>query len=301
MLLPSINVAYAQQENIAIVVNQDAITTWDLNDRLSMVITSSGLPNTPDVRKNLTPQVVNSMIEEQIKMQEARNLGIRITEEDIQSGLRAIAEQNNMPPEDFLKMIESNGINIDTMKRQIRAQIAWTKVIQSELRPEIKISEKDINSAIARLEASLGQKEYLLSEIFLPVEKAEDENEIRKLANQLANDIRAQKVPFFKVAQQFSKAAGAFNGGDLSWVQESQLTKELVSPIKQLSKGQITYPIRASNGYHILLLRDQRVISEENIPDRDAVMNALGTQRLERLQQRHYLDLRATAFVENRV
>lgn len=293
--------SWAKSERIAIVVNQDAISTSDVNSRLDMVIASSGLPNNSDIRSKLAEQVVSSLIEEQIKLQEAQRLELEITEEEVKSGFRAIAQQNNMEPKAFRTMLEKGRINVSSMERQIKSQIAWSKIIQSQLRPQVRISEKDIEAALSRIENSIGKNEYLVAEIYLPVEDPRKEGNVRQLASRLSSEIQNDKVPFFKVAQQFSKAAGAANGGDLGWIQQGQLTEQVDRAIQTMEKGQISAPIRSVNGYHIVLLRDSRLISRETLPSREDIQSNIGLQRLELLQRRHYLDLKAAAFIESRV
>ncbi len=299
--IPGVPAAWAESQHIAIIVNEEAISTSDVTARLNMVISSSGLPNTPEIRSKLASQIVNALVEEQLKLQEARKLNLEVTEEDVRHGLNAIAQQNNMTPNTFFTMLQKSRISIETMKRQVRSQIAWTKVIQKKLRPKIRISEKDIDSALERLELNEGKNEYLVSEIFLPVEDPDEEQNIKQLARRLANEIKNNKAPFFKVAQQFSKAAGSMNGGDLGWVSQDQLPREVETTLGILRKGELSQPVRSLNGYHIMLLRDIRTISPETIPSRDDISSNLGLQRLDRLQRRHYMDLKSAAYIENRV
>ena len=102
-------------------------------------------------------------------------------------------------------------------------------------------------------------------------------------------------------SQQFSKSAGAPQGGDLGWVGQGQLQRELDEVLPRIAVGEISNPVRTSTGYHILSVREQRVVSEENMPSREDVRSILGTQRLERLQRRYLLDLKSAAFIENRL
>ena len=71
--------------------------------------------------------------------------------------------------------------------------------------------------------------------------------------------------------------------------------------IEDLEKGQISEPVRTLSGWHIMMVRDKRVIDEDNIPGRDQIRQSLGTQRLDRMQRRHLLDLKSAAFIENRL
>ena len=198
-------------------------------------------------------------------------------------------------------MITSSGVNIDTMRRQIKAQIGWGKIVQKVMRPQIEVNDADIDAFLERLNNNIGKNEYLVAEIFLPVDAPNQQSDARQLAEKLDAEIRAGKAPFFKVAAQFSKAPGAAQGGDRGWIQEGQLPDELDSVLKTMKKDDLSEPIHSSAGYHILYLRDTRAITDKDIPSREEIFNALGGQRLDRAQRRYLMDLRSAAFIENRV
>jgi len=292
---------HAMQTGIAVVVNEDAISVNELNDRLKLVMAASRLPNRPEVREQLTPQVLNNLIEEQLKLQEARRLEIEITPEEIENGFSAIAAQNNMPPNDFRKMLQQNGVNIATMRRQIETQISWTKVVGSHLRSKVIVTDNDVENVMQRHAANVGKTEYLVSEILLSVPEADEEAQVLKLANDLVARVRSGEAVFFHLARQFSSAPGAPQGGDLGWVQEGQLNEKLDAALERMEQNDLSDPIRTPSGYHVLALRDRRVISEESAPAEQQVRSMLGTERLERLQDRRLMDLRAAAFIENRL
>ncbi len=290
----------AGTERIAAVVNEDAITVSDVNDRLRLIIGSAGLPNSSEIREKLKPQVMSALIEEQLKFQEARRLDIIVEQEEINKAFESIAAQNKIPADKFAAMLRQGGINPGTMKKQLESQIIWSKVVQQLLRPQVLVSDADIDNFVERLQASKGKKEYLVAEIFLPVESPKEENNVKQLAGKLISQIKSGKAPFYKLAQQFSKSAGSAQGGDIGWVQQGQLPEELDQALLTIEKNQTSNIIRSVSGYHILFLRDDRLISDETIPSRDEIVSRLGTERLERLQRRLLLDLKATAFIENR-
>lgn len=301
LLMTGLFAVQAYSEGIAIVVNDDAISISDLNDRLKLVIASSGLPDTKDTKSKLIPQVSASLIDEQIKIQEARRLEINVSQEEVQQGFATIAKQNNVEPEKFRSMLRQSGINVTTMEHQIESQIGWSKVIQQQLRPQVIISEKDVDDVIERLQKDKGKNEYLLAEISLPVEDPKEESNTRQLASRLSDQIKSGKAPFFRVAQQFSKTAGAAQGGNLGWVQQGQLPEKLDEALLLLQPGEVSAPIRSLLGYHVLFLREKRAISDETIPSREQVYSDIGIKRLERLQKRHIINLKSQAFIENRV
>jgi peptidyl-prolyl cis-trans isomerase SurA len=108
-----------------------------------------------------------------------------------------------------------------------------------------------------RLKQGSDKPQFLLSEIYLGVDKSEDEVSVRASAEQFVRQI-TQGVSFGIVANQFSQSPSAADGGDIGWVIQGQLAEEIDQALSQLKPGQIAGPIRAEGGYHILLLRDRR-------------------------------------------
>lgn len=294
--------AYADRTvGIAAVVNQSAISQTDVQDRMRLILASSGLPDTPDMRKRLLPQVLDGLVEEQIKLQEAARLNIQVEDKEIDAGFKGIADQNNFTVEQFESIMNHQGIPKRTLLNQIKSQIAWSKVVQSAVRPRITVSPTDVAARIERMKSSVGKNEYLAAEIFLPVVESAREAEVKQLANKLAGEIGAQKASFSSVAAQFSKAPGAQNGGIIGWVQEGQLSPEVEKTIVELPEGAVSQPVRDLQGYHILMLQRKRTITAENIPDEETVLNQIGLERLDRAQQRYFSDLKSSAFIDRRV
>jgi len=291
----------ARTERIAVVVNDQAISMSDVNDRLKLVISSSGLPDSKDIRAKLTSQVINDLINEQLQLQEAERLDISISADEVDSGFAQIATQNNIDAQKFETMLRQGGINVGTMRRQIESQIAWSRVIQLQMRPQVNVSDSDVDEVMNRLAHSKGTKEYRVAEISLPIDEPEQESNVKQLADRLVSQLRVGKASFYQLAQQFSKSAGAAQGGNLGWVQQGQLPEELDQALIGMSKGDVSGAIKSVSGYHILYVRDKRTISDESMPQRKQIMNTLGTERLERMQRRYLLDLKAAAFIENRV
>lgn len=300
-VFPTLEARAAGAEMIAVVVNDGAITQSDVEDRYKLIAISSGLPNNEVTRARLIPQIVGSLIDEEIRLQEAKKVGISITDTEISEGFKQIAGQNKFTAEQFREVLKRSGINVKTMERQIRSQVAWGKVVQAKIRPQISVSDSDVDSRLSIISSSKGKNENLLAEIFIPVDDTNTEIKAQQLAAQLAQDIQAGKVPFSKVAQQFSQSPGSAQGGNLGWVQEGQLAPELDQAIAAVPVGKITPPVRSLSGYHILLVRERRVLSDENMPSREQVMNSLGQERLERQARRYLMDLKSAAFVDNRL
>ncbi len=290
-----------QVAGIAAVVNDDAISMADVRERMKLILVSSGLPNNDEIRSKILPQVVESLIEEQLKLQEARRNKLEISDEEVAEGFKIVATQNKYTPEEFSGLMKKAGISVDTLNDQIRAQLAWNKVIKDVLRSRVDVSDSDVNTRLERMKAKIGQTEYLAAEIYLPIENPKQAAQIQQFAQRMAAELQAKKAPFGPVAVQFSKAAGAEKGGTLGWIQEGQLQPELEKALFALEEGGVSNPIRLNDGIHILNLQKERTITEESIPPRDELTNMIGHERLDRVQQRTLLNLKSAAFIDRRV
>ena len=290
----------APSESIAAVVNSSAITASDVAERRRLIMVSSGMPDTDDMRARVTPQIVNMLIDEALMLQEAKRLGIEIEDKDIRDGFAALAAQNKFTPEQFAQILSRSGLTPAALNSQIRAQLAWSKVVARKVRPQIEITENQIDAAIDRLKRDEGKEEYLVAEIYLPVENPDQERDVKQLADRLTTEMKAGKAPFSAVAAQFSQAASASKGGDKGWVQKGQLPEAVDEALGAMKPGELSLPIRSLTGYHILLLRKKREITAETMPTRDEMLNRIGNEQLDRMQRRYLLDLKSAAFIERR-
>lgn len=291
----------ARTETIAAVVNNDAITASDVQERLRLVMVSSGMPDAQEIKQRLAPQVINMLVDERLMLQEAGRLGITISAQDVEGGFTAIAQQNGMDLAKFRAVMKQQGVPVRAMESQIRAQMAWGKVVQQKIRPQVTVNDLEVDNMIERLRTNIGKSEYLVGEIFLPIDNPQQEADMQQLSLKLTREMLQGKAPFQRVATQFSQSASAKRGGDVGWVQEGQLAPEIEEVLLRMKEGDLSEPVRTLAGYYIITLRKMRVITEDNIPSRDEVMQRLGNDRLERAQRRHLLDLKSAAFIERRV
>ncbi len=247
------------QTQIVAVVNDSVITTTDLAQRIRLTILSSGMPDSADVRVHLVPQILRGLIDEQLQMQEAKRLDLSVTKDEIAKALDKIAHDNHIPG-DMKEYVESHGGSADALEAQIKAGLLWNKVVQHELRPKVDVGDDEIDAAVARIHADAGKEEYLVSEILLTVDNPKDDEQVHQVAENLVRQIKGG-ANFSAVARQFSQGSGAAQGGDIGWIQQGQLSAELNKALVGAEAGQILQPIRTSNGYHILGIREKRTVT----------------------------------------
>jgi peptidyl-prolyl cis-trans isomerase SurA len=253
---------------IAAVVNDNVITTTDLDQRMRLAILASGLPDTAEVRAHLLPQILRGLIDEQLQAQEAKRLDLSVSKNEIDQAMGRIAHDNHIPG-DMREYIASHGGSPDALAEQIRVGLLWNKVVQHELRPKVDVGDDEVDAVIDRIRADAGKQEYLVSEIFLSVDSPKDEDQVHQVAQNLVSQIKSG-ANFGAVARQFSQGSGAAQGGDIGWIQQGQLSPELNKALIAASPGEVSDPIRTANGFHILGVREKRTVSLGD-PDKASV------------------------------
>jgi peptidyl-prolyl cis-trans isomerase SurA len=145
---------------------------------------------------------------------------------------------------------------------QLRTQIAWSRLVRSLLGPQATPSEAEVNDWVASQRARTGQPEYLVSEIFIPVDDPREEAEVRRFTEEVIAQLR-QGVPFPVAATQFSQSQTALAGGDLGWVGQAELDPAVTEIVTRMPPGAISNPIRVPGGFQIVALRQRREVGRD--------------------------------------
>lgn len=256
-LLAASTVSAQNVLRIAAVVNDRVVSALDVVHRMRFVIISTQLPNTPETRKKLTPQIIRGLVDEQIQLQEADHQNIRVSEREIDKSIRDLEKHNNLPVGKLKAELARMGTDISTLRDQIKARIAWSKTVSRRLRREVQINAEDIDEELSQIKKQLDQPQFRVSEIFLSIDNPDQDGQVRATALRLLEQLQ-NGAEFSNLARAFSQNTSASLGGDLGWIQRSRLDKALDDAIGAMSKGQISDPIRSFSGYHILKLRDIR-------------------------------------------
>jgi len=250
-------VASAQGLRVVARVNDDAITDFELAQRVLFAIRSSGLADSPEMRQRLAPQLLRQMIDERVQIHDAKRLGVKVTEAELNQRVGEIERNAGLPRGGFRQYLQSIGVAYEVALQQIEANLAWAKIVRRKIRPQVEVSEAEIDDALARMRGNVGKTESRVAEIFVPIDRAEQADDAKRSADRIMEQLR-RGAPFGAVAQQFSQGATAQQGGDLGWVLPGALDPALDAAIEKLQPRQASDPIRTPSGWHILFVIDRR-------------------------------------------
>lgn len=251
------------------IVNGDVITQTDISRRLALLALANGGQIPADEVERLSQQVLRNLIDESLQMQAAKTEKIEIKKTDVDKTVLRVAQNVKKSPDELAAYLEANGSNIKSLRRQIEAEIAWTRLQHDKIESGVSVGDDEVKAVIDKLNASKGTEEYRVGEIFLSASPA---TQTQTLDN--ANKILAQLrggASFAGYARQYSEASTAAVGGDLGWVRPEQLPVPLADALRDLQPGAISQPIPIPGGFSILAVQDTRKILT---PDpRDAVLS----------------------------
>lgn len=250
--------AAADEQRIAAIVNDDVVSVQDLNERLGLVLLTSRIPDQEQARQRLSEQVLRSLIEEKLQLQEAARLSVGVEPVELERALTDIAQRNKMSAEQLQELLTRSDINPNTLRAQLRAQISWLKIVNQRIRPQVNVTVDQLEIAVEEAKLNQGQPEYLLSEIVLPVDNPSQEQQVAADAARLVQTL-SEGANFEALARQVSASATARRGGDVGWVPASTIPGELVGALERLRPGDVSQPLRSPVGFFIFQLRDRRL------------------------------------------
>ena len=240
------------------IVNSTVITQTDIDQRLALLATANGGRIPADQVEPLRQQVLRNLIDETLQIQAAKADKINVTDRDIDRALDRIAAQNKQTPEQLAEYLKTHGSSIDTLRRQIHGEIAWTRLQQKRIENTVSVADDEVKAILDRLNEAKGTEEYRVSEIYLAAPGG-DLSRAAATANQIIEQLK-NGASFAGYARQYSEASTAAVGGDLGWVRPAQLPQPIAAVVQSMNPGDVSNPVPVPGGISIIALQDERKV-----------------------------------------
>lgn len=245
-------------EGIAAIVNDKPISFTDVRQRARLVLLSlGGGQPTPEQINQVTRQALENLVDEVLQLQKAAEFEVEVEPAEITSAVDDMARQSGTTRDNLNAQLLSAGINPTSLEDQLRAEIAWSRIMGGLFGSRIRVSENQVDGQLNRLRNASSKTQYQLSEIFLYAPDEATRAEALKAADTIAQQLQ-QGADFRVAAQRLSSAPTAASGGNMGWMALEDLAPELQQAVSQLSGPGLTPPIPVSNGVYLLLVRNKR-------------------------------------------
>ena len=258
--------AFAQTSHgIAAVVNDDIVTTHDLRQRTLFMIATTGVKRDEESIARAQQQALRNLVDEHIQMQESEKYEQTISDDQVNQSVAQLIGRNGLDPNEVVQRLAQAGVSIETLRDQVRSEIAWQRIVNGLYGSRIRISDAQIDETLNRLTANASKPNYRVAEIY--IEATEDIGGIEGAmqgAQAMVQQV-ADGAPFPLLAQQFSSSPTAAKGGDMGWVREGELRPEIDRVIQQMKKGNLSKPIPVPGGVYVVALLDKKTSEADTL------------------------------------
>lgn len=245
-------------DRIVAVVNNSVITQQQLNEQIEMMRQQWQAENKPiPDAVNFRKQVLNQMIDNELQLQLATATGLKINEAELEKTILSIAQRNGFTLEQLRQKLLQENIPYAKYRQQIRQQLIISRLQQNQVAAKINVTDQEIKDMETHLPKSFSQKmAYHVEDLLIPFPNkpsAADIAHIKETALSLLQKTKSG-ISFQTLIEQANKFNSPLTGGDLGWRPLNDLPDVFQTPVQKLKAGEITGPIQAENGFHLIRL-----------------------------------------------
>ncbi|MEN7343007.1 MAG: peptidylprolyl isomerase [Pseudomonadota bacterium] len=251
-------------DRIVAVVNDGVVLQSELDNQVTAIAKQlAGTEQLPP-ENVLREQILERLIVDQLQLQRAERMGIRISDEMLNNALAEVARRNNMAFEDLPQAMTAQGLSYSTYRQDMREQMTMDQLRQIEVFRRINVTDRELNQCLARNEDSFGANaEFNLSHILIGVSGAATADEFRaaeEKANALFDQLQSG-ADFRSLAIANSDSETSLEGGALGWRNGAQIPTIFIDAVREMKDGDVSKPIRSGSGYNLIRLNETRGVT----------------------------------------
>ena len=254
-------------------------------------------------RAGLVPQfrkeAQEELIDDRIKVQEAKRLGIEITDDEVNRVMKSLADRNKMTLEQFEQHIKGSGVDPNTMRDRFRAQFAWREVVRRKAAMQVSITQREVDRMISASASEAGEDtvELQVQKITLLVPGKLDQ---AVLARRLAEaDALHAKYGGCKTMAGLAREAADTRFDDLKFIKPSTIAEPTRSLLLNAKDGDLLPPSTTPQGVEVYAVCSRRAIKADE-KAREKAEGELQQKEYEIVAKRHLRDLKQDAHIEYR-
>jgi peptidyl-prolyl cis-trans isomerase SurA len=287
------SVAWAQDNGVAAKVNGEAISTYDLVQRMRLLVALSGLKPDEGSVGWLQAFALSNLVDERLKIQEfERFRSLSVLDGDVDDHLRRMAGGD---PAAMLARLGQDGVQAESLRSYVRGQTAWTALVEGRLGGRVQVSDEQAAQAAARLSAPDTAK-VKVTGLLVSDAAAGDRSTALAMARQLAAQARSG-APLSDLEAVFGEPS-VFSGGEQGrWIETEMLDPEVAAAAASAPLGAVTDPIEARGGVLLLIVLERYQPGGGSPPDvsLEAARRQTVDDRLTQQASRYLRDLRNQA------
>ena len=257
-------------DRVVAIVNDGVISQSDLDEQTAMIVDrlkeqKTQLPPDDVLRK----QVLERLIMQEIQLQRADRIGLKITDEQVNAQLADLAQRNGIPLSQLPTTLAQQGVDYAGLRDNFRKEMTLQALRQRDVLGKINVTPRELEQFIERLKKLPSETdEYNVSHILIAIPQDATQARVDELSK-LAQDIydRSKNEDFGRLAVAYSNSQTALEGGALGWRKGPELPTVLAEVVAGMKAGDVSKPIATPNGFHLFKLNDIRSTEGSRIED----------------------------------
>ena len=203
-------------------------------------------------------EVLEQFITEKLLEAEARESGIKVTEQDVSQYIDEIKKRNRLSDDELKTVLSREGQTLESYRASVKSELEKSEILNRQVRNKVNITNDDVERYY-KLNANKFRSEdrVRLRHILLALPQSATPEEVQA-ATEKAMDLYKRIVAgadFAELAREYSQGAGQADGGDIGWVSRGKLISGIEQvAFEKLSVGQVSTPFQTSMGVHIVKL-----------------------------------------------
>jgi peptidyl-prolyl cis-trans isomerase SurA len=251
-----------QLEGIAAIVNDKPISYSDVRQRARLLLLTLGRGEpSPEQIQQITGQALEQLIDERLQLDRVAEYEVEVDPREIDAELSDMAAESGIGADGLRQQLLTAGVNPVSLEEQIRADIAWNRLMSGLFGSRIRISDNQVEDQLSRMRAAMKTTQYRVAEIFLYAPDAATRPEALKAAESIIQQLQ-QGADFRIAAQRISSAPTAATGGDMGWVSADDLSPALSAAVTGATVPSLLPPVQVENGIYILNVTAKREPSQ---------------------------------------
>ena len=249
------------------------------------------------VLPGLKKAALEELIEERLKLHEARRLNVSVDDAQVDAIIRGLAERNNMTADQFAQHIRAMGADIYSMRARYVVGLAWAEVVRRRFSMQVSITEREIDRMVSSSPDAPDEVELHIHRITLAAPGKLDQKVMAQRFEE-ADRLRRQFGGCKSSAVLAAKVQDA-KFEDLGHQKPSVIQEPTRSLLVNAKEGEMVPPNMSANGVELYAVCGRKVIKGDETK-RDRAAQELRQKEFEILAKRHLRDLRQDAHIEYR-
>ena len=266
-------------DRVIAVVNDEAITQYELDDARSIVLQQLKQQNVQQPATDvLDKQVLERLIIERALLQHAKDSGIKVDDTQVERAIQRIAEDNKLTLDGLRQALGRDGVTYVKYREDVRREIIVQRLREREVDSRITVSDAEVENYLATIKAQFGgEAEYRLAHILVVVPEQASAEQIEAKRRRAAEAFKniSDGADFAQIAAGFSDASDALSGGNLGWRPGARLPTVFAETVRGMKVGDVSPVLRSAAGFHIVKLIDRRSQNEAALVDQMHVRHIL--------------------------